>query len=84
MTSLDMTHSKQIYSLGAQWLHDNKTDAIAPGGAIIEKPYQFSGNSEVPFSIWNGFSLEGLPNRDSTKYREPYNIPKCETLLRSV
>ena len=26
--------------------------------------------------------MEGLPNRDSTKYREPYNIPQCETLLR--
>ena len=34
------------------------------------------------FSTWKGFSLEGLPNRDSTKYREPYNIPQCETLLR--
>ena len=68
----------------AKWLHDNRTDAIAPGGAIIERPFQFSDSAEVPFSTWNGFSLEGLPNRDSTKYREPYNLPQCETLLRGT
>ena len=33
---------------GAQWLHSNKTDGIAPGGDIICKPYQFDGrDSEV-------------------------------------
>jgi len=70
---------------GAQWLHSNRTDGIEAGGEIINKPYQFSGKEgEVKFSTWKGFSLEGLPNRDSTKYREPYNIPKCETLLRGT
>lgn len=70
---------------GAQWLHSNKVDGIEAGGAIINSPYQFDGKeSEVKFSTWKGFSLEGLPNRDSTKYREPYNIPKCETLLRGT
>jgi alpha-aminoadipic semialdehyde synthase len=39
---------------------------------------------EVPFTTWNGYSLEGLPNRDSTKYTIPYQIPKCETLLRGT
>ena len=39
--------------------------------------------NSVDFTTWNGFSLEGLPNRDSTKYREPYHIEKCETLLRN-
>ena len=33
-----------ILILGAQWLHDNKTDGIAAGGAIIENPYQFKGS----------------------------------------
>ena len=28
--------------------------------------------------------MEGLPNRDSTKYRGPYKIPNCETLLRGT
>ena len=59
--------------------------AISPGGEIINRPYRFCGDSdEVPFSTWNGFSLEGLPNRDSTKYREPYGLNRCDTILRGT
>ena len=71
--------------LGAQWLHNDEVSSISPGGEIINRPYRFSGSSEeVPFSTWNGFSLEGLPNRDSTKYREPYGLDRCDTILRGT
>jgi len=70
---------------GAKWLHNGDVDEILPGGDIINRPYTFSGDvKEVPFTTWNGYSLEGLPNRDSTKYTIPYQIPKCETLLRGT
>ena len=39
---------------------------------------------EVPFTVWNGFALEGLPNRDSTKFKGQYGIDQCETLLRGT
>ncbi|KAK7916525.1 hypothetical protein WMY93_012286 [Mugilogobius chulae] len=31
-----------------------------------------------------GFTLEGYPNRDSTKYAEPYGIQSAHTLLRGT
>lgn len=31
-----------------------------------------------------GFALVAYPNRDSTPYRERYNIPEAETIIRGV
>ncbi|PRP85437.1 aminoadipic semialdehyde synthase, partial [Planoprotostelium fungivorum] len=43
----------------------------------------FSRRQQV--SIFPGFSLEGIPNRDSTKYIEQYELgPECKTFFRGT
>ena len=38
----------------------------------------------VPMDFLPGFNLEGFPNRDSTKYAEPYGIQDAHTLIRGT
>lgn len=35
-----------------------------------------------PYYIYPGYALEAYPNRDSTPFRERYNIPEAQTLIR--
>ena len=37
-----------------------------------------------PYQIYPGFAFEAYPNRDSTVYRERYNIPEAETIIRGT
>uniref|UniRef100_A0A8C6WI93 Aminoadipate-semialdehyde synthase n=1 Tax=Neogobius melanostomus TaxID=47308 RepID=A0A8C6WI93_9GOBI len=49
---------------------------IPGGGSLLE--------SAVEKDFFPGFNLEGYPNRDSTKYAEPYGIQSVHTLLRGT
>ncbi len=51
--------------------------------------YQYSSGRSVVDSVtamdfYPGLNLEGFPNRDSTKYAEPYGIQTAHTLLRGT
>ncbi|RYP89783.1 hypothetical protein DL770_004077 [Monosporascus sp. CRB-9-2] len=37
-----------------------------------------------PYHIYPGFNLVGYPNRDSTGYKERYNIPEAQTIIRGT
>lgn len=37
-----------------------------------------------PYYIYPGFAFEAYPNRDSTPYRERYNIPEAQTIIRGT
>ena len=49
---------------------------IATGGDLL--------NSTRPLDFLPGFNLEGLPNRDSTKYQKVYGIEGAHTVLRGT
>lgn len=40
--------------------------------------------SAKPYFIYPGYAFEAYPNRDSTPYRQRYNIPEAETLIRGT
>ncbi|XP_041964997.1 alpha-aminoadipic semialdehyde synthase, mitochondrial [Alosa sapidissima] len=60
----------------AIFLKDNEVINIPAGGSLME--------STVPMDFLPGFNLEGFPNRDSTKYAEPYGIQSAHTLVRGT
>ncbi|KAL2308952.1 hypothetical protein Nmel_005129 [Mimus melanotis] len=60
----------------ATYLKDGEIINIPPGGALLD--------SVTPMDFFPGLNLEGFPNRDSTKYAEPYGIPTARTLLRGT
>ncbi|XP_019934960.2 alpha-aminoadipic semialdehyde synthase, mitochondrial [Paralichthys olivaceus] len=60
----------------AVFLRDNQVVSIPAGGALME--------TSMPLDSFPGFNLEGLPNRDSTKYSEPYGIQSAHTLIRGT
>lgn len=37
-----------------------------------------------PYHIYPGFAFVGYPNRDSTPYKERYNIPEAQTVVRGT
>ncbi|KAI1133975.1 saccharopine dehydrogenase [Hypoxylon sp. FL0543] len=37
-----------------------------------------------PYHIYPGFAFVGYPNRDSTPYKERYNIPEAQTIVRGT
>lgn len=41
-------------------------------------------DSATTMDFFPGFNLEGFPNRDSTKYAEPYGIQTAHTLIRGT
>ncbi|KAG8142854.1 putative Alpha-aminoadipic semialdehyde synthase protein [Naja naja] len=49
---------------------------IPAGGALLD--------SVTVMDFFPGLNLEGFPNRDSTKYAEPYGIQSAHTLLRGT
>jgi saccharopine dehydrogenase (NADP+, L-glutamate forming) len=40
--------------------------------------------SAKPYFIYPGFAFVAYPNRDSTPYREKYNIPEAQTVIRGT
>ncbi|KAL2429034.1 Saccharopine dehydrogenase [NADP(+), L-glutamate-forming] [Exophiala dermatitidis] len=41
-------------------------------------------NSAKPYFIYPGFAFVAYPSRDSTPYRERYNIPEAQTVIRGT
>lgn len=60
----------------AIYLKDGKVETVPAGGSLME--------SAAEMDFFPGFNLEGYPNRDSTKYAEPYGIQSAHTLLRGT
>ncbi|KAM9351728.1 alpha-aminoadipic semialdehyde synthase, mitochondrial [Symphorus nematophorus] len=60
----------------AIFLKDNQLMSIPAGGTLMD--------SATPMDFLPGFSLEGFPNRDSTKYSEPYGIENAHSLIRGT
>ncbi|NWZ61436.1 AASS protein, partial [Acrocephalus arundinaceus] len=60
----------------ATYLKDGEIINIPAGGALLD--------SVTPMDFFPGLNLEGFPNRDSTKYAEPYGIQTARTLLRGT
>ncbi|XP_072291019.1 alpha-aminoadipic semialdehyde synthase, mitochondrial [Eucyclogobius newberryi] len=60
----------------AIYLKDREVVTIPAGGSLME--------SAVDMDFFPGFNLEGYPNRDSTKYAEPYGIQSAHTILRGT
>ncbi|KAI3371641.1 hypothetical protein L3Q82_023596 [Scortum barcoo] len=60
----------------AVFLRDNQVVSIPAGGSLMD--------SATPMDFLPGFNLEGFPNRDSTKYAEPYGIQTAHTLIRGT
>lgn len=60
----------------AVYLKDNQVMSIPAGGGLMD--------ASVPMDFLPGFNLEGFPNRDSTKYAEPYGIQSAHTLIRGT
>ncbi|KAF9929353.1 saccharopine dehydrogenase (NADP+, L-glutamate-forming), partial [Modicella reniformis] len=53
-------------------------------GKVVEYSGEDLMNSAKPISIYPGFAFVGYPNRDSTPYKERYNIPEAQTILRGT
>ncbi|XP_008933862.1 PREDICTED: alpha-aminoadipic semialdehyde synthase, mitochondrial-like, partial [Merops nubicus] len=60
----------------ATYLKNGEMINIPAGGALLD--------SVTPMDFFPGLNLEGFPNRDSTKYAEPYGIQTAHTLLRGT
>ncbi|KAI1318392.1 saccharopine dehydrogenase (NADP+, L-glutamate-forming) [Mortierella claussenii] len=53
-------------------------------GEIVEYSGNDLMNSAKPIPIYPAFAFVGYPNRDSTPYKERYNIPEAQTILRGT
>ena len=51
-------------------------------GRIVEVPGSELMRAAKPYFIYPGFAFVAYPNRDSTPYRERYNIPEAQTIIR--
>ncbi|KAM4553072.1 alpha-aminoadipic semialdehyde synthase, mitochondrial isoform 1-T3 [Fundulus diaphanus] len=60
----------------AIFLRDGEVVSIPAGGDLMD--------SATTMDFFPGFNLEGFPNRDSTKYAEPYGIQTAHTLIRGT
>lgn len=60
---------------GATYLKDGQKIEI-PAGGLLDDP--------ETLNFLPGFNLEGIPNRDSTKYKSIYGIESADTLLRGT
>ncbi|KAF2717910.1 LYS9, Saccharopine dehydrogenase, lysine biosynthesis pathway [Polychaeton citri CBS 116435] len=59
----------------ATFYKDGKKDTIV-GSELMR--------SARPYYVYPGFAFEAYPNRDSTPFRERYDIPEAETLIRGT
>ncbi|MCJ1293912.1 Saccharopine dehydrogenase [NADP(+), L-glutamate-forming] [Xylographa carneopallida] len=59
----------------AKYYKDGKVEEV-PGPELM--------GTAKPYFIYPGFAFVGYPNRDSTPYRERYNIPEAQTIIRGT
>ncbi|XP_029471025.1 alpha-aminoadipic semialdehyde synthase, mitochondrial [Rhinatrema bivittatum] len=60
----------------ATYLSNGQIVTIPAGGSLLD--------SVTVMDCFPGLNLEGFPNRDSTKYAEPYGIKSAHTLIRGT
>lgn len=60
----------------ALFLRDNQLVSIPPGGSLLD--------SCCSMNFLPGFSLEGFPNRDSSKYIQQYHIQGAHSVVRGT
>ncbi|EKD17969.1 uncharacterized protein L3040_004509 [Drepanopeziza brunnea f. sp. 'multigermtubi'] len=53
-------------------------------GKIVEIEGKKLMGEAKPYFIYPGFAFVGYPNRDSTEYKERYNIPEAQTIVRGT
>jgi saccharopine dehydrogenase (NADP+, L-glutamate forming) len=53
-------------------------------GEVVEVTGEELMKSAKPYYIFPAFAFVCYPNRDSTPFRERYNIPECQTLIRGT
>ena len=53
-------------------------------GSVKEIPGSELMGSAKPYFIYPGFAFVAYPNRDSTPYREKYDIPEAQTIIRGT
>ena len=53
-------------------------------GKIVEVASKDLMATAKPYFIYPGYSFVAYPNRDSTPYKERYNIPEAETIIRGT
>ncbi|KAJ5779416.1 saccharopine reductase Lys7-Penicillium chrysogenum [Penicillium paradoxum] len=57
---------------------------IYQGGKVVSIDGPDLMATAKPFFIYPGFAFVGYPNRDSTGFRERYNIPEAQDLVRGT
>lgn len=60
----------------ARWLQDGVVVEVPAGGTLMDRA--------MDMDFLTGFNLEGIPNRDSTVYRDLYGIHSADTVLRGT
>src|SRR5690606_18604903 len=53
-------------------------------GKIVEIDGPELMKAAQPYFIYPGYAFIAYPNRDSTPYKERYNIPEAETIIRGT
>ncbi|KAF2205136.1 saccharopine dehydrogenase-like protein [Delitschia confertaspora ATCC 74209] len=53
-------------------------------GKIVEVSSEDLMSTAKPYYIYPGYAFVAYPNRDSTPYRERYNIPEAQTIIRGT
>ncbi|KAJ3557133.1 hypothetical protein NPX13_g9989 [Xylaria arbuscula] len=54
------------------------------GGKVVNVEGPALMAEAKPYPIYPGFALVAYPNRDSTPYKERYNIPEAQTIVRGT
>ncbi|KAA6410633.1 MAG: saccharopine dehydrogenase [Lasallia pustulata] len=54
------------------------------GGKIVNVAGSELMAEAKPYTIYPGFAFVAYPNRDSTPYKERYNIPEAQTIIRGT
>ncbi|KAI0996708.1 Saccharopine dehydrogenase [Podosphaera aphanis] len=53
-------------------------------GQVVDIPGKDLMGTAKPYFIYPGFAFVAYPNRDSTPYKERYNIPEAQTIIRGT
>jgi len=53
-------------------------------GKVVEVASKDLMGTAKPYFIYPGYAFVAYPNRDSTPYKERYNIPEAETIIRGT
>ncbi|KAG7127902.1 hypothetical protein HYQ45_012281 [Verticillium longisporum] len=53
-------------------------------GSVVDVQSKDLMGTAKPYFIYPGYAFVAYPNRDSTPYKERYNIPEAETIIRGT